>query len=419
MTLNKKIFFAVGPFAVAALFIVALLYSPIDFIKDPSDEKVHEAASSMSVNVLKGSEIKRQAMGSGKYLPFFGSSELSRVNPFHPSVLAKKYDRSYEPFLLGAPGTQSLTHFFMLNSVKKPLENKKLVFIISPQWFVKKGVSDPMYSLFYSPIETYEWLVDLDETDKTDQYVAGRLLEFESVKSDTQLKKILLKVKNGEELSQSDRRKAYYKYKRLKNEDLLFGQIGIVSKNKRIDKQVTELPNQYNFDELDTLAYKIGHDKTDNNPFEISNSFYSNRIMPMKGKLKNSQKNFNYMSSPEYGDFEAFLELLDKNNIDAMFVIPPVNKLWSDYTGLSTEMLDNFSKKINYQLKSQGFNNVVDFTNKRGEKYFMEDTIHIGWRGWLEMDTYLQEFLKSKQKPDYKMNPELFYSKEWQTKDYQ
>ena len=418
MTSKKKIFFAIGPFIIAALFIVALLYSPIDFIKDPSDEKVHQAASSMSVNVLKGSEIKRQAMESGEYLPFFGSSELSRVNPFHPSVLAKKYDRPYEPFLLGAPGTQSLTHFFMLNSVKEPLKNKKIVFIISPQWFVKKGVSDPMYSLFYSPIETYEWLVDLDETDETDQYVATRLLEFESVKSDTQLKKMLLKVKSGEKLSAIDRKKAYYKYKRLRNEDLLFGQIGIVSKNKRIDKQVKKLPNEYNFNELDSLAYKIGQKRTDNNPFEISNSFYSNRIMPMKGKLKNSQKKFNYISSPEYADFQAFLELLDKENIDAMFVIPPVNKLWSDYTGLSTDMLDEFSKKITYQLTSQGFNNVVDFTDKRGEKYFMEDTIHIGWRGWLEMDTYLQKFLNSKEKPDYHMNPDLFFSEKWQKEDY-
>lgn len=100
--------------------------------------------------------------------------------------------------------------------------------------------------------------------------------------------------------------------------------------------------------------------------------------------------------------------------MDVMFIIPPVNRKWMEYTGLSQEMLDRFDKKIIYQLQSQGFNNICDMTNVREEPYFMQDTIHLGWRGWLAADTYISPFMDSEfEAPHYKMN-DMFYSKGWQ-----
>lgn len=414
MISKKKLFSAVGPFFAAIIIIGAIIFSPINWFSRPSAKSIHKAASSMSVNVLKGNDLKNEAMASDKYLPFFGSSELSRVNAYHPSVLAQKYNRSYEPFLLGAPGTQSLTHFFMLNSMGDELKNKKIVFIISPQWFVKEGVGDPMFSLFFSPLQTNDWVMNLGSNDINDQYLAKRLLHFSSVRSDTELKGMMKKIKSGEELSSLDKKRATYNYEILTKEDKLFSKIGITSKSEKIDKKTEELPAAYSFKELDRQAYKDGEFATSNNEFDISNSFYSKRIAPMKGKLKNSQVDFDYTKSPEFSDFQLVLNQIADKNIDALFVIPPVNKLWSDYTGLSTDMLDLFSKKINYQLKSQGFKHVADYTDKRSQAYFMEDTIHLGWRGWMQMDRDLQKFLRDKNTPSYNMNSEEFLSKEWQ-----
>ena len=414
MISKKKLFSAVGPFFAAIIIIGAIIFSPINWFSGPSAKSIHKAASSMSVNVLKGNDLKNEAMSSDKYLPFFGSSELSRVNAYHPSVLAQKYNRPYEPFLLGAPGTQSLTHFFMLNSMGDELKNKKIVFIISPQWFVKEGVGDPMFSLFFSPLQTNEWVMNLGSNDINDQYLAKRLLHFSSVRSDTELKAMMKKIKSGEELSSLDKKRATYNYEILTKEDKLFSKIGITSKSEKIDNKTKDLPDAYSFKELDRQAFKDGEKATSNNEFDIANSFYSKRIAPMKGKLENSQVDFDYTKSPEFSDFQLVLNQIAEKNIDAMFVIPPVNKLWSDYTGLSTEMLDLFSKKINYQLKSQGFKHVVDYTDKRSQAYFMEDTIHLGWRGWMQMDCDLQKFLRDKNKPSYNMNSEEFLSKEWQ-----
>lgn len=410
---KKKLLTAIGPVTVAGLLVILILVFPKAWFERPSDKTIHKAASSMSVNVLKGNLIKNTAVEENKYLPFFGSSELSRVDTFHPSVLAEKYERPYEPFLLGAPGTQSLTHLLMLNSMKDSLKDKKIVFIISPQWFVKEGVSSQMFSFFYSPLQTYQWLGGIDEPSEADQYLAKRLLSFENVSSDTELKRLLQKIESKQKLSESDLKGAYLRYQLLENEDKLFSRMVVKSREKKIDNQMKNLPNRYDFDELNTLANKIGEKKTDNNEFKVNNGFYNKRILPMKDQLKNSQINFNYVSSPEFADFQLILNVLADNNIDCLFVIPPVNELWSDYTGISEEMLNTFSKKINEQLKDQGFNQIADFTYDRDVPYFMQDTIHIGWVGWLDLDQNLQKFLKDSNKREYDLKTKKYLSEEW------
>ncbi|MGO3790212.1 MAG: D-alanyl-lipoteichoic acid biosynthesis protein DltD, partial [Enterococcus gilvus] len=114
--MKKKLFGIFGPVLLAAVLLVLLFFSP--FKINSNDPKLIKAASSsMAGNVLRGNSITKEALSTDNYVPFFGSSELSRISPFHPSVLAEKYDRGYTPFLMGAPGTQSLTQFMMMQSL--------------------------------------------------------------------------------------------------------------------------------------------------------------------------------------------------------------------------------------------------------------------------------------------------------------
>ena len=76
--------------------------------------------------------------------------------------------------------------------------------------------------------------------------------------------------------------------------------------------------------------------------------------------------------------------------------------------------MKKMAAKMEYQLKSQGFNHVVNMVDKQNVPYFTTDPIHLGWRGWLYMDRSIKPFLESPYKePTYKMN-DVFYTKEWQ-----
>ena len=121
-----------------------------------------------------------------------------------------------------------------------------------------------------------------------------------------------------------------------------------------------------------------------------------------------------YTESPEFADFQLCLDQFARLNTNVLFIIPPVNARWQKYTGLSATMLKQFDQKIHYQLQSQGFNNIVDLSDKGNVPYFMTDTIHLVWRGWLAVDRRVNPFLSKQQpQPHYTMN-DKFYSTTWQ-----
>ncbi|WP_407854881.1 D-alanyl-lipoteichoic acid biosynthesis protein DltD [Enterococcus hailinensis] len=413
--MKKKLFGIFGPVLLSAVLLVLLFFSP--FKINSSDPKLIKAASSsMAGNVLRGNNITKEALSTDKYVPFFGSSELSRISPFHPSVLAEKYDRGYTPFLMGAPGTQSLTQFMMMQSLGDELKDRKAVFIISPQWFVKEGIKRDYFDAYYSPEQTLNWLLHLKKIDDSDQYLAQRLTHYGVIRKDERLERMLTAVRRGQLPSKTDITYSKLKLNMLEREDELFSTIGMISKQDLIDQNVKALPASYDHDELDSLADQLGEQATQGNEFGIQKQFYKKRIEPNLSHLADSQKEWDYRYSPEFSDFQLALNQLAKEHSDCLFIIPPVNGRWSQYTGLSDDMLQQFASKIKYQLTSQGFTNVADYTNQQNEPYFMQDTIHLGWKGWLTADKKIEPFLKNRgaTKKVYTINNHYFLSKEWQ-----
>lgn len=413
MTMKRKLFMAVGPLVVAVVVLLGLLFLPVTIL--PTGQKqINNSATAISTNIMKGEKVYQAAMEEKRMIPFFGSSELSRFDAFHPSVLAEKYDRNYTPYLIGNAGSQSLTHFLAMEGMGESLTNKKAVFIISPQWFVKGGAPSMMFDSHFSPLQTYEFILS-DEVDSPQRrYAAERFLEYKAVCSDQNMEKMLHKIEKGESITKGQ--KGYAKLKRqvLRNEDKLFGAYVSGKNAKKVQNQLKNLPNTYDNEQLDQKAYEVGKKSSTNNPYQIKNGFYKTRIQPIEGELAGSQKTFDYEFSKEFSDFQVVLDKMEANNMNVRFVIPPVNQKWLKYTGLSQEMLNNFSKKITHQLTSQGFQ-VIDLSGDGSEDYFMQDTIHIGWRGWVALDKQLDPFL-SAEKPDKSkitLN-NYFLSKEWQ-----
>ncbi len=409
----KKLFQIFGPILFAAILLVVLLFSPfkLSHITAKTESK---AATALSPNVLKGQVIKEAALNHQNFVPFFGSSEFSRFDFAHPSVLAAKYQRKYTPFLMGNPGTQSLTHYFQMQLITKQLENRKAVFVISPQWFVKKGTRKDAFSFYYSPLQATTWLLNRNGHTKQDRYAAQRLLEMPAGNANHTIKLALKRVANGQSITSHQRNTLTFKQRLLQHEDQLFSSLKMKNNQRKIAQAESELPQKYQLSHLDQLAVKQGKKQTSNNRFEIDNRFYQKRLQKKEKRFKNFEKNWSYVQSPEFSDFELVLNQFARTHTNVMFVIPPVNQKWSDYTGLSPKMMRQFDRKIRYQLQSQGFTNICDLSDKGNVPYFMQDTIHLGWRGWLAVDQKLDPFLTTKQStPTYHIKNQ-FYTKSWQ-----
>ncbi|MBP2058284.1 D-alanyl-lipoteichoic acid biosynthesis protein DltD [Lactobacillus colini] len=413
MSNKRKLWQIFGP--VICAFILLFVVFMLPWNSKVSDNLLFKASVSQSQNVFKGQRIK-QAAFEKEYVPFYGSSELSRMDPLHPSVLAYKYHRDYRPFLLGGPGSQSLTHFFSLQETKKQLAGKKAVFIISPQWFTREGQNPAAFGMYFSQLQAIEWILSAKDSVAT-RYAARRLLQMPSGTSSETTKYALMTLASGQKLS--DNQISWLKIKRrmLINQDNFFSTFHMNNNIPKIQNRAKMLPGTYAYDSLRELANQQGAKETSNNKFGISNSFFTRRLKPnnIKG-LKNSQRKFDYTNSPEFADFELVLNEFAREHVNVLFIIPPVNSKWAKYTGLPESMYQKSVNKIKDQLLAQGFDNIADLSHDGNKKYFMEDTIHLGWNGWLAVDQYVRQFMKQ---PDIPMSYNIknyYFSKAWNHK---
>lgn len=199
-----------------------------------------------------------------------------------------------------------------------------------------------------------------------------------------------------------------------------FGQFsvrGYVNYDKHVAKYLKILPDQFSYQAIEDVVKADAEKNTSNNEMGMENYFYNEQIKKDLKKLKDSQKSFTYLKSPEYNDLQLVLTQFSKSKVNPIFIIPPVNKKWMDYAGLREDMYQQTVQKIRYQLESQGFTNIADFSKDGGEPFFMKDTIHLGWLGWLAFDKAVDPFLSNPTPaPTYHLN-ERFFSKDWATYD--
>ncbi|GHU38226.1 D-alanyl-lipoteichoic acid biosynthesis protein DltD [Bacilli bacterium] len=407
----KRLWLILGPLLVAFIGLFALLlFAPERTSHHLSAEK--RAATALTPIVFKNAALKKEALSdpNHRFVPFFGSSEWRRLDEMHPSILSEAYKRDYTPFLLGLKGAESLTHYFGIQQIQPQLKGKQAVFIISPQWFVKDGQVADAFNYYYASDQGYSFLKNTTGSAE-DQYAAKR---FMTLMPESPINRFMKKIVAGKRLTKFDYWQINLVEKLSNHEDNLFAglQFGDNYQDK-VEPRAAKLPQPYDLSTLQEKAQELGEKHTSNNNFGILNRFYTRRIKHSLGELKDSQTKFSYLKSPEYNDFQLLLSEFAKNKTDVMFVIPPVNEKWRTYTGLNKEMYDKAVDKIRYQLTSQGFNQIADLSQQGNEPYFMQDTIHLGWNGWLAFDKAVNPFLTNKQPmPQYHLD-NYFFSREW------
>ncbi|MQS75352.1 D-alanyl-lipoteichoic acid biosynthesis protein DltD [Lactobacillus halodurans] len=415
--MKKKLWMIFGPVIVAIAALLILLWTPINF-KTVTPKKVDQAATSLDTRVLKGESVKNAAEKEN-YIPIIGSSELSRMDPFHPSSMAQKYHWKNKPFLQGNPGTASLTQAMNVGGMTN-LKGNKAVFIISPQWFTKSGVPSDAFKYFLSPLQLTGFILNSNHGDKKmNKYVASRIIDLGVSKGPIE-DDALERISEGKQIT--DFQRFYIRdiaRSSLQSQDDLFGSLSMNDHQGQINKASAQLPDTYDYKHLNKLAVKLAKKHSHDNDLQIGDSFYRRKLKKRIIIYKNAHRHVTYTHSPEYNDFQALLYMFAQNKVEVMFVIQPINPHWVKYTGMPMSSITNFDKKIKYQLKSQGFNNIVDLSNVKNPNYIAEDTIHMGWRGWLMLDHHLKGYYKTKkanpENTEYKMNS-YFLTKTWANK---
>ena len=413
----KRLWMIFGPVLIAGLLVFLLIFFyPTSKSYNLSEEKRYAAAISTQSFRERFQKVRALSDPSLRFIPFFGSSEWIRFDSMHPAVLAEKYNRSYRPYFLGQAGAASLNQYFGMQQILPELENKQAVFVISPQWFTETEYEPAVFRRYFNTDQLGAFLEN-QSGDVSSRYAASRLMKkYPNVV----LGDIVKKIPEGERLSEIDKKLIDTLARFNQKQSFLFGQLSVNDGEKyrdRVEKYLKDLPDKFSYDALRKIAVKDAEANTTNNDMGMDNRFYDTQVKKDLKKWKNYQKNYNFLKSSEYNDLQLVLNQFANSKVNVLFVIQPVNKKWMDYTGLNQDMYQHAVEKIRYQLESQGFTNIADFSKNGAEPYFVKDTIHIGWLGWLAFDKAVDPFLSNPTPaPTYHLN-ERFFSKDWATYD--
>jgi len=384
-----------GPLILAIVLFLVFLFIPNAWIGHfISNKKIEKDATSLSPLMFQGDYIQSRMLDNKKYFPMYGSSELSRFDPFHPSNYFEANPQGFTPFLVGRGGTQSLIEFMNLAAHSNQLKGKKIVLIISPQWFHRKGINSVHFDPNYSMLQAYDLAFNHNIDPKLKKEAIHRLLKFSVVKRD-----YMLSTMYRSEIGHANPLKvtiirplAYLNWKLLEKKDLYYSLYSGYPRNRH---QNPALVKGKSWGELKHNASNYGRKDAKTNPFDISYSIYKKKIRPVEHKMKNYNLNGSYGKSVEYKDLQMIIDLLKEKGAEPLFVSIPVNGRWYDYTGFPKEGREVYYKKVHQQIRAAGFP-IADLSGHEYDPYFLKDTLHIAWKGWVYVDKAMEQHWKTK-----------------------
>lgn len=322
-------------------------------------------------------------------LVLMGSSELvATINQdYHPNKIFNYND--FNIMQIGTSYSQNIIQATTLGSIEGSMSKRKVAIVESIQWFEKGGTQQDAFLNKASRNHIFHMLENEKISKETKEKLINRIIEI--TKGNKQQNDIYKKYKSyfidgkgtivDKKLMELDDAIYSFKLKRKFYENHAKADYPLLG-DKTPD---------YNWEQMTDQFVAEVKKKTDNNDYAVDNKYYNTYLRDRYASLKDAYKDLNYLESPEYSDMELFLTVAKELGIEVEVIILPVNGKWNDYTGVSREMREETYKKIENVAKNHGAT-VLNYGNKEYEDYFLFDVMHVGVKGWMEVEKELYKF---------------------------
>lgn len=369
------------------------------FTSAPNDTlfKIPHFIPSFNSNPLLENSFLYSPDNGKKSIFIIGSSELTSGEPEVPHVFLNK-NFNANVFSYGAAGNQSLSILCQLLANESKLKEKNIVFIISPGWFestFSKGTSSEVLlqynsTVFFHRISTQNNLYSA--------YVGYRISQLfpEFNNPSLELKTIFLK----HQFQKSFIHKAIY-YPLCKVSNFLFSKkhsllnhSGYQSTHVKI-KYSNDLLNSKQNVEWDILlenARKEVNNKANNNTLGINNAYYTTYIKNKKGNVSAVNRKVN----TEWQDFEMLVKYIREQNINAYFIIQPINPLYYKNAEELEPVIQQVVNEITKPEKGKAMPCLNLFVSRTElyDKAILSDIMHLSSYGWLTVNREIATYYK-------------------------
>ncbi|BAE82013.1 D-alanine transfer protein [Desulfitobacterium sp. LBE] len=351
----------------------------------------------LNIQKNQGLILQRVGLEKGGSIPVYGSSELSgSTDPFQPvNFFAGQYEGVYYN-LIGRGYCQSLIHLINFGALGDSLKGEKIVFFLSPQWFSKTGITSDDFQKNFSQQQYLTFLNNEEISPQLKRLTAQRVDSLLAQDESMDMRILSYLSANDAEQAQISlgALQPYYRLKEalLSTKDHVQGYRTLVEESplKGKDKSNMKPAIERSTVKIDWEAEKkraqeVGKARSDNNQFGIDNGYFNDYLKEKLPNYKDSMHDQSYLESPEYGDLELLLSLCQELEIEPLFVSIPVNGLWYDYCGFPRQDRAQYYEKVKQLVTKAGYE-FADFSDHEYDPYFLRDTMHLGWKGWVEVN---------------------------------
>ena len=378
--LHSRLLALVAGVVVAVCVIAGVTFAmPAQAESDPDTDYgyVYSGMKSQSVPFAKASMTDESLL-------MFGSSEFStsaKVVPQVPAAVFGGNDYGLRCMLVGEAYDQSLWHAIALGAYAQGgVPRDKVVLIVGPGWFVDGGMDAETFGTRFSYALYAGFCANDAVPDDVKAYVRDRLLQLGV--DETQI------AANSGSLPQDALN------------GLVFGAIddlkirqGLVEVRDAglplVDEEAASTPD---FAAMREQALADGAAMSTTNDWGVEDGFYTKRLEPALADAEGSRADETYSDTPEYDDFDCFLDIADACGIEVLVVIGPVMGPYYDLIGISADTRASCYDRIRAVAAEHPGVKLADFSDREYEKYFLYDIVHFGTVGWTDVNEAVYDF---------------------------
>ena len=326
-------------------------------------------------------------------LILLATSELATEVPQNPKFMFPNTELNCDVDLVGRAVVQNLANSIKVGALAKSFKGKKIVLIISLQWFFGDQVDKNGFKAHFSEIQFYKFMQNPDISKENKLYVCERITNL--LKNDSRFERPYLYAKLYQKNNTISTTafmccKPYY-YLREKFLELKDKHQALKAINQYKDCPPQDAIN-INWEEEKVKAQKMGEDACTNNNFYVYDEYYDTYLKDNIEQSKNSMDpNTNLCASKEFDDYRLMLDTFKQAGVKPYIVFMSTNGFYYDYIGLDKNKRDAYYDKLGRFIEEYGFD-YLDLRDKEYEPYFYKDVMHLGWKGWLYVNKQITKY---------------------------
>lgn len=312
----------------------------------------------------------------------FGTSELYISSPLVNQCPQKVFGESVsgvDMTYVGEAFDQSLWQAIAAGAYASASKNRKVVLMLSPQWFFKGNGQQSKFSSKFS-YQLYKGFLENDSiSDDTKAYVRQRL---ETLGVDgTQIA-----AANDDTFVDAINDAAYQFSNDLRIRSKIDALVKGSPKNSLV-RSAGEPTGEPDWDALLSDAQAQGEQSCTNNDYGIHDAYWD------KNSQYKSEQNQDFVhADDEWADFQCFLKVCKEADLEPLVVILPMHGGWYDEMGVTSDIRAQFYDQARSLCDEAGVA-YADFSSCEYEKYFLCDTVHPGWIGWVRIEHAVYDFV--------------------------